>query len=235
MSEQPNIPLNIRRRYHLIGMVLYDLLKHIYPCEYNSSDHFVEGVMDELFYYIGNQPEFNGLDLMTVNDFILEHKYDELTDFFNEHCIVLKNDYLQEHIRKVLREETEVEKQPSIKVYNYKKYTLILSKNPCDIFTHFKVKDLHGLNYQKCLSFKNTKDNAYIAGLTNLSPKTKKHFLFLNTSRLGKGKERMGLIMHETMHLSLELHKHDVRHKEEDIITWAENEAYKIYDILETK
>jgi hypothetical protein len=142
---------------------------------------------------------------------------------------------LQESIRRILREETEVKKQPSIKVYNYKKYTLILSKNPCDIFTHFKVKDLHGLNYQKCLSSKNTKDNAYIAGLTNLSPKTKKHFLFLNTSRLGKGKERMGLIMHETMHLSLELHKHDVRHKEEDIITWAENEAYKIYDILENK
>jgi hypothetical protein len=142
---------------------------------------------------------------------------------------------LQESIRRILREETEVKKQPSIKVYNYKKYTLILSKNPCDIFTHFKVKELHGLNYQKCLSFKNTKDNAYIGGLTNLSPKTKKHFLFLNTSRLGKGKERMGLIMHETMHLSLELHQHDVTHKEEDIITWAENEAYKIYDILENK
>jgi hypothetical protein len=34
------------------------------------------------------------------------------------------------------------------------------------------------------------------------------------------------------MHLSLELHKHDVNKKEEEIITWAEKEAYKIYDII---
>ena len=136
---------------------------------------------------------------------------------------------LQESIRRILREE--VNKNP--KVINYKKYTLILSNNPCDVFKHFKVENLHGLNYKKCLAYKNTKENAYIAGLTNISPKTKKPFLFLNTSRLGKGKEKIGLIMHETMHLSLELHKHNVKRKEEEIITWAENEAYKIYDIIE--
>jgi len=136
---------------------------------------------------------------------------------------------LYESIRKILKEETE--KKPI--VFNYKKYTLILSNNPCDIFTHFKVENLHGLNYKKCLAHKNTKDNAYIAGLTNISPKTKKHFLFLNLNRLGKDKEKMGLIMHETMHLSLELYKHDVENKEEEIITFAENEAYKIYDIIQ--
>jgi hypothetical protein len=136
---------------------------------------------------------------------------------------------LKESIKIILKEETE--KKP--KVFNYKKYTLILSKDPCDIFRHFNTEELHGLNYKKCLSHKNTKDSAYIAGLTNISPKTKKHFLFLNLNRLGKDKEKMGLIMHETMHLSLELHKHNVNKKEEEIITWAENEAYKIYDLIE--
>ncbi len=136
---------------------------------------------------------------------------------------------LKEYIRKLLKEETE--KKP--KVFKNKKYTLILSKDPCDIFRYFKVNELHGLNYKKCLTHKNTKENAYIAGLTNISPKTKKHFLFLNLNRLGKDKEKMGLIMHETMHLSLELHKHNVNKKEEEIITWAENEAYKIYDLIE--
>ena len=101
-------------------------------------------------------------------------------------------------------------KKSSIKEFKYKNYTLLLSKNPCDIFTYFDVEDLHGLNYKKCLSHKNTKESAYIAGLTNIIPKTKKHFLFLNLNRLGKDKEKMGLIMHETMHLSLEIHKHDV-------------------------
>jgi K+/H+ antiporter YhaU regulatory subunit KhtT len=67
----------------------------------------------------------------------------------------------------------------------------------------------------------------------NVIPETKKLFLFININRLGKDKEKMGLIMHETMHLSLEIHKRDVEKKEEEIITWAENEAYKIYDIIE--
>ncbi len=127
----------------------------------------------------------------------------------------------------------EEKKKSTIKDFKFKGYTLILSNNPCDIFEYFNVEKLHGLDYKKCLSYKNTKDDAYIAGLTNYIPKSKKIFLFLNINRLGKGKERMGLIMHETMHLSLQIHKHDVKKKEEEIITWAQEEAEKIYDIIE--
>jgi len=139
---------------------------------------------------------------------------------------------LQEQISRIQSMMNE-SKKSSIKEFKYKNYTLLLSKNPCDIFIYFDVEDLHGLNYKKCLAHKNTKESAYIAGLTNVIPKTKKLFLFLNINRLGKDKEKMGLIMHETTHLSLELHKHDVEKKEEEIITWAEKEAYKIYDIIE--
>jgi len=42
----------------------------------------------------------------------------------------------------------------------------------------------------------------------------------------------MALIFHETMHLSLELHNHDVNEKEEQIISWAEAEAIKIFDLI---
>jgi hypothetical protein len=139
---------------------------------------------------------------------------------------------LQEQISRIQSMMNE-SKKSSIKEFKYKNYTLLLSKNPCDIFIYFDVEDLHGLNYKKCLAHKNTKESAYIAGLTNVIPKTKKLFLFLNINRLGKDKEKMGLIMHETTHLSLEIHKHDVEKKEEEIITWAEKEAYKIYDIIE--
>ena len=138
---------------------------------------------------------------------------------------------LQEQISRI-QEMMEDKKKSSIKVHKFKDYTLILSKNPCDIFTYFDTEKLHGLSYKSCLSHKNTKDNSYIAGLTNIIPDTKKMFLFLNTSRLGKGDERMGLIMHETMHLSLKLHRNNVEKKEEEIITWAEKEAYKIYDLI---
>ena len=107
MNPQENIPLQIKRRIHLIDMVLDNLLPNMYPCDYNSSDHFVEGVLDEIFYFLRAEPDFYGIDLISINDFILDHKYDELTDYFNEHCIVLKNDNLQESIRRILREELE--------------------------------------------------------------------------------------------------------------------------------
>ena len=124
---------------------------------------------------------------------------------------------LQEQISRI-QEMMEDKKKSSIKVHKFKDYTLILSKNPCDIFTYFDTEKLHGLNYKSCLSHKNTKDNSYIAGLTNIIPDTKKMFLFLNTSRLGKDDQRMGLIMHETMHLSLLVHKHNVKKKKKKLL-----------------
>jgi len=137
------------------------------------------------------------------------------------------------NIKQVIRRILKEEKNEKPKVFNFRKYTLILSKNPCDIFKHFDVEELHGLTLKACLSHKNTKKSSYIAGLVNLSPKTNKPFLFLNLNRLGDGKEKMGVIMHETFHMSLELHDYDVKNKEEEIVTWAENEAYKIYDIID--
>ena len=106
MNPQENIPVHIKRRIHLIDKVIDNLLPNMYPCDYNSSDHFVEGVLDEVFYFFRAEPDFYGIDLISINDFILDHKYDELTDYFNEHCIVLKNDNLQESIKRILREET---------------------------------------------------------------------------------------------------------------------------------
>ena len=107
MNPQENIPVHIKRRIHLIDKVIDNLLPNMYPCDYNSSDHFVEGVLDEIFYFLGGEPDFYGIDLFLINDFILDHKYDELTDYFHDHCIVLKNDNLQESIRRILREENK--------------------------------------------------------------------------------------------------------------------------------
>ena len=110
MNLQENIPVHIKRRIYSIDKVIDNLLPNMYPCDYNSSDHFVEGVLDEVFYFFGEDPNFYGIDLISINDFILDHKYDELTDYFNDHCIVLKNDNLQESIRRILREEKDYTK-----------------------------------------------------------------------------------------------------------------------------
>jgi hypothetical protein len=40
------------------------------------------------------------------------------------------------------------------------------------------------------------------------------------------------LIFHELMHHSLWLHNYDVENFEEEIITWAEEEAEKVFELL---
>ena len=116
-------------------------------------------------------------------------------------------------------------------------YILLLSYNPCDIFTYFNVEQMHGLNVIDCNNYKNTTKDAYIAGWNNFIPKksgeyvdSDPRFVFINLSRCTDSISSFGLIMHELMHESFALHKYDVN-KEEEIITWAEKEAYEVFKI----
>jgi hypothetical protein len=93
---------------------------------------------------------------------------------------------------------------------------------------------MHGLNLNDCESYNNTSEDSYIAGLTNYIPKESKEysyldkrFVFINTSRCTNDINTMGLVMHEMMHHSLWLFKNDLT-KEEQIISYAEDESYNI-------
>ena len=61
--------------------------------------------------------------------------------------------------------------------------------------------------------------------------KNDKRFVFINLSRCGNDVETMGLIMHEMMHHSFFIHNYNVD-KEEEIITWAENESYELFNLI---
>jgi hypothetical protein len=118
-------------------------------------------------------------------------------------------------------------------------YILLLSYNPCDVFTYFNVKEMHGLNAIDCAKHENTTESAYFAGWCNFIPKESgeydqndRRFIFINLSRCNDDTETMGLIMHEMMHQSLFVHNYDVANKEEEIITWAEEESYEVYKIV---
>jgi hypothetical protein len=120
-------------------------------------------------------------------------------------------------------------------------YDLLLSYDPCDIFTYYNVTEMHGLNAIDCAAHKNTTEDAYIAGWCNFIPKESgdytdddPRFVFINLSRCTDSLSTFGLIMHELMHQSFALHKYDIN-KEEEIITWAEIESYKIYKIIKGK
>ena len=120
-------------------------------------------------------------------------------------------------------------------------YILLLSYNPCDIFTYYNVTEMHGLSIAECQVHINTPQNAYIAGLSNYVPKESgvyyendDRFVFINLNRCNNDVETMGLIMHEMMHQSFHMHNYDAN-KEEEIITWAEEEAYEIFKIIREK
>jgi hypothetical protein len=106
-------------------------------------------------------------------------------------------------------------------------YLILLSHNPCDLFTYFKVDEMHGLSLKECEAYKNIKYDSYIAGLSNIIPNTEKRFVFINLSSCISDIDLMGLVMHEMMHHSFWLHNYDLE-KEEEIITWAENESFEV-------
>lgn len=110
MSKKTEIPLQLRRRTHLLDRVIDNLLPNMYPCDYNSSDHFVEGALDEIRWFLVDVEELQGIERTDIENYILDYKYDELTEYFNERCIVLKNDNLKESIRRILREESNIPK-----------------------------------------------------------------------------------------------------------------------------
>jgi hypothetical protein len=118
-------------------------------------------------------------------------------------------------------------------LFDFQNYTLILSHDPCDIFRHYNVNEMHGLNLKDCTEHKNTTENAYMAGFCNLSPIDSKPFVFINLSRCSSNDIKlMGLVMHELSHLFWLLNNNNLQEKEEEIITNAELESYKIVDII---
>lgn len=120
-------------------------------------------------------------------------------------------------------------------------YTLLLGQNPCEIFLHYGVEEMHGLNFKDCVLHSNTSNNAYIWGLANYVPKENgeykygdKRFVFINLQRFGDNYETFGGVFHELLHHSLEMHNYNMD-LEEDVISWAESESHKVFQLILTQ
>jgi len=118
-------------------------------------------------------------------------------------------------------------------------YVLLLSYNPSDIFLYYNVEEMHGLSLADCEKHVNNTEQAYIAGWTNYVPNKSGEytpfddkFVFINLSRCTDDVHTMGLIMHEMMHLSFLINGTDVDEDEEYIISWAEEESYKVFKLV---
>ena len=117
-------------------------------------------------------------------------------------------------------------------IYNFVFYTLILSHDPCDVFKYYNVTEMHGLNLKDCSEYNNTTIDAYIAGWTNIAPDNGKPFVFINLARCTDDVKTTGLVMHEMSHLFWLLNYDNLKEREEEIITNAEEEAYKIVKLI---
>lgn len=120
-------------------------------------------------------------------------------------------------------------------------YVLLVGDNATEIFDYYKVDEMHGLNLKdaKAEEVDKTKGNGvYIYGWTNYDPADKKltgkaplkPFLFINLGTFKKYSitEKAIAVMHETMHMSILLNNWKIVDKEEEVISYAEEQANKI-------
>jgi hypothetical protein len=134
-----------------------------------------------------------------------------------------------------------------MKKFDMGKYIVLIGNNATEIFDYYNVPEMHGLNRADAQAEEvdKTKGNGvYIYGFTNYDPADKKltgkapnkPFLFLNMGTFKKYSptEKATAVMHETMHMSILLNNWNIKDKEEEVITFAEEEANKIIEKLKT-
>lgn len=108
-----------------------------------------------------------------------------------------------------------------MKIENYKLYTLILSYNADDVFNYYRVEKMHGLER-----------GSTIHGWCNVSPFDGKPYVFINLNYCTDDIYTTGIVMHEMMHLSSYKYDQDWSSYEEEMISFAEIETYKIVNII---
>ena len=124
-------------------------------------------------------------------------------------------------------------------------YVLLVGKNATEIFDYYDVEEMHGLNRKDAQAEevdKTVGNGVYIYGWTNYDPNDKKltakaphkPFLFLNMNTFEKysSTEKATAVMHETMHMSILLNNWNIKDKEEEVISYAEEQANKIVEKL---
>ena len=120
-----------------------------------------------------------------------------------------------------------------VNIKETKNFTLILGQVSTDLFDYFEVDEMHGFSRAAAEAYPETKEDAYIMGLTNYAPTfNMKPFIFFNVSRFDGSFKDYTAIMHEAMHLTLLLNNWDIALKEEQIVAQAEIVANNIIETI---
>jgi len=123
------------------------------------------------------------------------------------------------------------------------KFVLLIGEDATEIFDYYGVDKMHGLNRKDAQAEevdKTVGNGVYIYGWTNYDPRDKKltakapykPFMFLNKKHF-KGKfTDITLVNHEAMHIAVLLNNWDIRDKEEEAISEAEDITNRIVKML---
>lgn len=122
-------------------------------------------------------------------------------------------------------------------------FVLLIGNDATEIFDYYSVDKMHGLNRADAQAEEvdKTKGNGvYIYGWTNYDPKDKKltakapykPFLFLNKKHFTGKFTDITLVNHEAMHMSILLNNWDIKDKEEEAVSQAEDWTNKIVKLL---
>jgi hypothetical protein len=126
------------------------------------------------------------------------------------------------------------------RTYDRNQYELIVGEDALQIFKRFNVTELHGLSVEGAEQ-RIKQGGTYIDGLSNYHPKdvdlmlSPKPFLFLNLYAIKHhytNDQIPTLVMHECMHMAMKLWAYKVDAYEEQMITWAEEEANAVVKLL---
>lgn len=125
------------------------------------------------------------------------------------------------------------------------KYIVLFGDNATEVFDYYKVDEMHGLNRKDAQAEevdKTVGNGVYIYGWTNYDPADKKltakepykPFIFINLGTFKRYSltEKATAIMHETMHMAILLNNWKINDKEEEVISFAEEQANKIIEKL---
>jgi len=122
-------------------------------------------------------------------------------------------------------------------VINRGPYDLLFSSYPCDIFVHYGVEEMHGLNLNDCRAHPNTSKDSYIAGWANHIPHegdyqvSDRMYVFINGNRCNSDLDLICNLYHELMHWAINHYDRNLE-MEEEMITIAENETREIYHLI---
>lgn len=109
-------------------------------------------------------------------------------------------------------------------------YDLLLSVDPCEIFNHYNVDEMHGLSLKDCRAHPNNRNTSYISGWCNYIPNSDRMFVYINLTRCNSEVDLICNLNHELMHWSLARYGWDINF-EEEIITCAELETREVFEL----